>query len=703
MACHPNIIRLFGFYVDTIATQHVLLFEYAQRGSLDGILSNAEKRKQLTSTVRLHILFQVVRALHYLHQGGPKGSTPFLHRDVKSANVCLTQDYTAKLIDCGLGKLVDDDNHSLKSAMSSGSLVFGTNGYTCPWYSKGGSRRYEPSCDVYSFGIVMMECITGCLQGGQSSQGGKTNLGDFRSRYIEDDEEEEVEEGLSLLLNDSDPDAGWEDDEILGQLCELALGCASQKKKIRPNTQACIDSLSRLIHQEEFGLESGRKVVSTAVPLARTPCLLCRRNPFAIACQNQHGICGPCLDIQVERNLHAPSIVCPVDGCFCQPYTLDQLAYAVSLELFKVYQKYRSGMLDLLSILPDAVDRQSSFQSDVRAFMARQSATQDQLLEKHSEFQAKVFETLSAGSKKEAEQLARMSASISQNAQEQAEFHLLLLQEIRSVKQRDPSMTNSMLQRVLKGLTHYIAGTQELCPRWVVVQIPDDKPGRQRRPKEWLRGLVKTKVNLYLVCQHSHRRMADPIELEVNRQWMVQIMPALSYTLLALKLACETGASTTIASFLPSNVLDEQYSFYREILSKTLDEAALAAFDDLSKQLEPGETTRRALSASLSAGRSQVTKLTEQSYRILSEKLAKEKRSWWREKMVAVMDNDGHVIYVLKEYAHHYTNIQHGGEHVNGEETNALVTNLPTKTAHSGKTSVTAIDSVSSDDEGLWC
>lgn len=114
MACHPNIIRLFGFYVDTVATQHVLLFEYAERGSLDGILSNDEKRKLLTSTVRLHILFQVVRALHYLHQGGPKGSTPFLHRDVKSANVCLTKDYTAKLIDCGLGKLVDDDNHSLK-------------------------------------------------------------------------------------------------------------------------------------------------------------------------------------------------------------------------------------------------------------------------------------------------------------------------------------------------------------------------------------------------------------------------------------------------------------------------------------------------------------------------------------------------------------------------------------------------------------
>ena len=149
--------------------------------------------------------------------------------------------------------------------MSSGSLVFGTNGYTCPWYSKGGARRYEPACDVYSFGIVMMECITGCLQCGQSSRGNvETNLGDFRSRYIEDDDEEEVEEGLSILLNDSDQDAGWEL-EILDPLCQLALSCACQKKKSRPTTQSCIDSLSRLIHQEEFGLEKGGKVVRQTV------------------------------------------------------------------------------------------------------------------------------------------------------------------------------------------------------------------------------------------------------------------------------------------------------------------------------------------------------------------------------------------------------------------------------------------------------
>lgn len=704
MARHPNLIRLFGYYIDANATQHILLFEYAERGSLDSILSDKEKRKDLTSTRRLHVLFQVMRALHYLHQGGPNGSTPFLHRDVKSANICLTDGYTAKLIDCGLGKLVDDDNQSIKSAMSSGSLVFGTNGYTCPWYSKGGSRRYEPACDVYSFGIVMMECITGRLQGGQSSFD-ETSLGDFRSRYIEDDEEEEVEDGLVMLLKDSDPGAGWEQ-EILGHLAELALNCASQKKKNRPGTEDCMDKLSRLIHQEEFGLEIGCKVVSSAIPLAKIPCLLCRRNPLAIACQNQHGICGQCLDIQVERNLHAPSIVCPIDGCFCQPYSMDQLSYAVSLDLYKVYQNYRRGMMGLFSTLPDAFDRQASFQSDVRAFMVHQSAMHDQLLENHSQFQTEIFEMLRGGDSKQREQLANMSASLRKSSQQQADFHVRLLREIRSANPKDPSVTNSMLQRVLKGLTHYIAGMQELCPRWVIVEIPSEKhTSRPRSAVEWLRGLAKIKVHLYLVCQHSHRRMPEPIVLEINRQWIVQIAPVLSYTLLALKLACEMGASKTIASFLPSNVLVEQYAFYRELLSKSWEENALEALDDLSKQLEQGEAARRAVSVSSSAGggsSSQVTKLTEQSYRILSEKLSKEKRSWWREKMLAVMDKDGHVIYVLKEYANLYTEFYHG---VNNDlDTLTLETKQPSNAVGSGKTVATEVSCPGDvHDDELWC
>ena len=371
-----------------------------------------------------------------------------------------------------------------------------------------------------------------------------------------------------------------------------------------------------------------------------------------IACQNGHGICGKCIDTQVERNLHLPSIVCPFDACFSPPYSEEQLDFAVSEKVYKTYRSYADRQMRILRLMENQVSKQVAFQGVVLGYMEQHGRAQGEIMDlvgassdKQRAFQSDVLKMLQESDDNQVKELRKMTECISDNAHEQAEFHYRLLQQVGTLPKNDSGVANGMMARILKGLTHYIAGTKELCPRWVVLEIPDSQSRRPKRPKEWFKSLRKVKANLYLVCQHSHRRLETPIELEVNREWVQKVAPVLKYTLMALKIACEAGLSSTIAQFIPSNLLSEQDSFYTEMLTQSLDAASLAALDHVGQAFD---------SSTLPVG---VTHLTEQAYELMAEKLVKEKRSWWRQRMVPVMDEDGHIIYVMNEYASQYMSI----------------------------------------------
>jgi serine/threonine protein kinase len=222
------------------------VFEYASKGSLDNFYESEESRATLSSKIRLRIMSDIICAIHYLHTG-TKDNLGLFHRDIKSDNVCLDQNYTAELIDCGLAKfvLVDEFIETNKNFFSvqitSSNGVFGTPGYICPWYSTG-NKKFEASCDVYSFGIVMIELVTGCLQN-------KTELKDFSERYFSPDFEGTPAEALELaipkLKEDADSEAEWEDG-ILSSVCSLAIRCIQKNREKRPKTLELIKELGRL-------------------------------------------------------------------------------------------------------------------------------------------------------------------------------------------------------------------------------------------------------------------------------------------------------------------------------------------------------------------------------------------------------------------------------------------------------------------------
>ncbi|KAI2489351.1 serine/threonine kinase [Fragilaria crotonensis] len=165
---HPNIIVLYGYNFKGSAGEQFLVFEYAANGSLDAFLKDESKRADLPATMRLSIMYQVARAVHFLHTGA--AGFKVFHRDIKSANICLTEDFTPRLIDCGLAKFVEDEHNAFPSETIAitgltGGPLLGTIGYVCPEYSSkktGGIKcDYIPAYDVYSLGIVMAELILG--------------------------------------------------------------------------------------------------------------------------------------------------------------------------------------------------------------------------------------------------------------------------------------------------------------------------------------------------------------------------------------------------------------------------------------------------------------------------------------------------------------------------------------------------------------
>ncbi|GLU02442.1 hypothetical protein SLE2022_196920 [Rubroshorea leprosula] len=149
-ADHPNLVKLMGYCAE--GNQRLLVYEYMPLGSLENHLYDlSPDRKPLDWNTRMKIAAGAARGLEYLHM---EMKPPIIYRDVKCSNILLGEEYHAKLSDFGLAKVgpSGDDTHV-------STRVMGTYGYCAPDYAMTGQLNFKS--DIFSFGVVLLELITG--------------------------------------------------------------------------------------------------------------------------------------------------------------------------------------------------------------------------------------------------------------------------------------------------------------------------------------------------------------------------------------------------------------------------------------------------------------------------------------------------------------------------------------------------------------
>lgn len=230
---HFNLIRLSGVCFND--GNWYLVYEYAVNGPLSEWIynNNNSNQKFLTWTQRIQIALDVATGLNYLHG---YAFPPYVHKDIKSSNVLLDSDYRAKIVNFNLSRAADGEDGEFVLTRH----IVGTKGYMAPEYLENG--MISPKLDVYSFGILMLEILTGKAVS-SLYEGVNTDLSDALIPILH------VEDGKESLSNfmDSSLQGNYPPDLAIF-MARLIDSCIEKDPSGRPNMDKIVQSLSRTMN-----------------------------------------------------------------------------------------------------------------------------------------------------------------------------------------------------------------------------------------------------------------------------------------------------------------------------------------------------------------------------------------------------------------------------------------------------------------------
>ncbi|CAI0383354.1 unnamed protein product [Linum tenue] len=145
---HRNVVSLLGYCVHDM--EKLLVYEYVVNESLDKLLFKSNSKAHLDWRQRFDIIMGIARGLQYLHEDS---HNVIIHRDIKASNILLDDRWVPKIADFGMARLFPEDQTHINTR------VVGTNGYMAPEYVIHG--RLSVKADVYSFGVLVLELISG--------------------------------------------------------------------------------------------------------------------------------------------------------------------------------------------------------------------------------------------------------------------------------------------------------------------------------------------------------------------------------------------------------------------------------------------------------------------------------------------------------------------------------------------------------------
>ncbi|XP_031405996.1 probable serine/threonine-protein kinase PBL7 [Punica granatum] len=236
---HPNLVNLIGYCAE--GEQRLLVYEYMPLGSLEDHLHElTPDMEPLDWNTRMQIAAGAAKGLNYLHN---EASPSVIYRDLKSSNILLDEGFQPKLSDFGLAKFgpVGEKSHV-------STRVMGTHGYCAPEYALSGKLTMKS--DIYSFGVVLLELITGRRA---------LSLENGHARYLIEWARPMMKDRRNFVQL-ADPNLkGQFPETVLRNAVQLASMCLREEPNTRPSMTDVSEALNHLMSQK-YDPNAPRKV-----------------------------------------------------------------------------------------------------------------------------------------------------------------------------------------------------------------------------------------------------------------------------------------------------------------------------------------------------------------------------------------------------------------------------------------------------------
>lgn len=228
LAClrHQNLVSLYGC-TSRRSRELLLVYEYVPNGTVADHLNNDQTMcGTLTWPVRMRIAIETATALSYLH------ASDVIHRDVKTRNILLDNNFSVKVADFGLSRLFPMDVTHISTAPQ------GTPGYLDPEYYQ--CYQLTDKSDVYSFGVVLVELISSLPAVDISRKEDEINLSFYAMKRIQCCAFDElVDKRLGFESN-------YMVKRMITLVAELAFQCLQHKKEFRPSMDEVLETLKKI-------------------------------------------------------------------------------------------------------------------------------------------------------------------------------------------------------------------------------------------------------------------------------------------------------------------------------------------------------------------------------------------------------------------------------------------------------------------------
>ncbi|XP_042437639.1 PTI1-like tyrosine-protein kinase 3 isoform X2 [Zingiber officinale] len=232
---HENFVEMLGYCVEE--NMRLLVYEFATMGSLHDVLhgrkgvQGAQPGPALDWAQRVRIAVDAAKGLEYLHE---KVQPSIIHRDIRSSNFLLFEDFRAKIADFNLSNQAPDMAARLHS-----TRVLGTFGYHAPEYAMTGQLTQKS--DVYSFGVVLLELLTGRKPVDHTMPRGQQSLVTWATPRLSEDK---VKQCVDPKLKGDYPPKG------VAKLAAVAALCVQYEAEFRPNMSIVVKALSPLLNKQ---------------------------------------------------------------------------------------------------------------------------------------------------------------------------------------------------------------------------------------------------------------------------------------------------------------------------------------------------------------------------------------------------------------------------------------------------------------------